>query len=103
MFRDLGIGGGPTELVLQLCDGYFYLARPGAHRTRHPVERAQAVENCATIRGTAYDSNFTPAEGVYRSMACTKPTTPELTKSLVSTRLGKPADKRPATNFTSDA
>src|SRR5207244_9638578 len=45
LVRDLLVGGCPAELRLERADGPFDLAGPGTHRARHPVHRAELVDD----------------------------------------------------------
>jgi len=73
----LRVGGRAPELA---CSSRAFtrsdLARAGAHRARHPVERAQLVDDRTLMRVMAKVSNLISRSGSKRSTAEISPTSP---------------------------
>src|SRR5205085_9127731 len=88
---------------LELPDRPLDVARARANRARHPVHRAQLVDDRALDAGDRVRLELDVARGVERSIAPIRPSRPYETRSPSSTCAGSPLPSRPATYFTSGA
>ena len=95
--------GARMQLLLERGDRALDLARAGANRARHPVERAELVDDRPADARHRERLELDLADGSKRSIAPMSPSRPYETRSCSSTCAGRLAPTRPATNLTSGA